>query len=77
MHDYRNQRDRADHQVDLETMREMEEVVPMNLYEKKASIAGCIMEMTLKKIPGDTAIETAGCWIIFKHTDVIMDMNIR
>lgn len=36
MHDYRNQRDRADHQVDLETMREMEEVVPMNLYERKS-----------------------------------------
>lgn len=52
MHDYRNQRDRADHQVDLETMREMEEVVPMNLYERKASIAGCIMEMTLKKSLG-------------------------
>lgn len=35
MHDYRNQREPADHQVDLETMREMEEVVPMNLYERK------------------------------------------
>ena len=36
MHNYQNQRDPIDHQVDLETMHEMEEVIPMNLYERKS-----------------------------------------
>ena len=37
MHDYRyKDRDPIDHQVDLVTMREMEEMVPMNLYERKS-----------------------------------------
>ena len=77
MHDYRNQREPADHQVDLETMREMEEVVPMNLYERKSLHSWVYHGNDPEKIPGDTAIETAGCWIIFTHTDVTMDMNIR
>jgi hypothetical protein len=49
----------------------------MNLYERKSLHSWVYHGNDPKKNPGDTAIETAGCWIIFKHTDVIMDMNIR
>lgn len=36
MRNYRNDRDYIDHMVDLETMREMEEILPMTLPERKS-----------------------------------------
>lgn len=36
MHDYKNDRDPIDHMVDLETLREMEEVLPMTVYERNS-----------------------------------------
>lgn len=36
MHDYRNDRDPIDHMIDLETMREMEEDLLMNLPERRS-----------------------------------------
>lgn len=77
MHNYSNKRDPIDHQVDLETMCEMEEVLPMNLYERKSLHNWVYRGNDPEKIPGGTVTGMAGCWIMSAHTDAPRDMNIR